>query len=213
MTREQWVAICRQEHVNPATVEPCWFHPNRPNNQTGYCECSVDGHREYVHIFAYRLFKGEYPTGFHIDHTCNPRDGTKTNRSCCNPAHLEAVTPRQNVGRAEPAQRTHCPNGHAYTPENTKVVSKQCGKYFKVMRECVLCRKGWMQKINQKRREDPAYKEKHRGYVRAYKARNKEKVAGINREAQRRYNQRKKNELAALRALVAQNGLQLPPPA
>jgi hypothetical protein len=58
-----------------------------------------------------------------LDHLCR-------NRCCVNPAHLEPVTRKVNLGRsplvgrgAGTAQtaKTHCPQGHEYTPENTRI--------------------------------------------------------------------------------------------
>ena len=64
-----------------------------------------------AHRWAYELVIGPVPDGLELDHLCvNPR--------CVNPAHLEPVTPTENVRRAT-ERRTHCKNGHPYTPENT----------------------------------------------------------------------------------------------
>lgn len=71
----------------------------------------------YVHRWSYEHHVGPIPPGLQIDHLCR-------NRTCVNPEHLEAVTPRENVLRsASPvainAAKTHCNHGHPLTPENT----------------------------------------------------------------------------------------------
>lgn len=62
-------------------------------NDSGY-GAIWDGTRlVYAHRLAYELLVGPIPSGMTIDHTC-------ANRLCVNPAHLEAVTIRENIRRA-----------------------------------------------------------------------------------------------------------------
>ena len=42
-----------------------------------------------THIYAYTLLVGPVPEGLELDHICR-------RRHCCNPAHLEPVTRREN---------------------------------------------------------------------------------------------------------------------
>ena len=73
-----------------------------------------------AHRWAYLNFICPIPDGLEIDHKCK-------NTLCVNPDHLEAVTHGENVRRGSAwhkiadAQRlkTHCKNGHEFTPENT----------------------------------------------------------------------------------------------
>lgn len=70
----------------------------------------------YAHRYAYEHYVGPIPEGMHLDHLCR-------NRKCCNPEHLEPVTPRENVLRgvapaAEHAKKTRCPAGHKYEGDN-----------------------------------------------------------------------------------------------
>jgi hypothetical protein len=66
---------------------------------------------------AFILSGGYIPEGYDVDHAvCD-------NPPCCNPAHLKAETHRYNVQRGRVGEtnrtKTHCPQGHEYTPENT----------------------------------------------------------------------------------------------
>jgi len=58
----------------------------------------------YAHRASYECFKGSIPTGLQIDHLCR-------NRGCINPAHLEAVTSRENTMRG-------LVNGHRWSYGN-----------------------------------------------------------------------------------------------
>lgn len=101
--------------------------------RNGYGDFGVGGRKvERSHRVAYKLVKGPIPEGLQIDHLCR-------NRRCCNPEHLEAVSPAENTRRGyaglhkriEQLAKTHCPQGHEYTPENTYVWN---GK-----RNCKIC--------------------------------------------------------------------------
>lgn len=77
--------------------DECWlWKPPKSRTGAGYGVFGrrVDGKAtgSPAHRLAYELTKGEIPAGLHIDHLCNTR-------LCCNPAHLEAVTPRENTLR------------------------------------------------------------------------------------------------------------------
>ena len=80
--------------------------------------------KHIAHRLSYEAFKGAIPKGLELDHLCRVP-------CCVNPWHLEAVTHQENMSRGAFAKRTHCPQGHPYTPENTY---RYNGK--RVCREC-----------------------------------------------------------------------------
>lgn len=104
----------------------------------------------YVHRVAYEIFVGPLVPGLTIDHLCR-------NRSCCNPAHLEQVTQRENILRGNgicaryargeiPKKATAteserwrrfvtCKRGHPWQTETT-YTSPSTGK-----RTCRLCQR------------------------------------------------------------------------
>lgn len=106
------------EKVQPAAAHQCWIWIGG-KNAAGYGKF-WSGEQRLVqsHRWAYEFFRAEIPEGLHLDHLCRVP-------SCVNPWHLEPVTNRENglrgLGGSRQRARTHCPSGHEYTPENTKV--------------------------------------------------------------------------------------------
>ena len=72
------------------------------------------------HVIAYELRYGTLLSGLELDHLCR-------NHSCWNPEHMEPVTHIENIRRGNAgvywSNKTHCPKGHEYNLENTRVVN------------------------------------------------------------------------------------------
>lgn len=69
----------------------CWLW-KKTILQSGYGQVYWDGRRQYAHRVSYMVYKGPIPDGLTIDHLCRVR-------KCVNPAHLEAVSNRENIVR------------------------------------------------------------------------------------------------------------------
>lgn len=67
-----------------------------------------------AHRVAYVLQVGPIPAGMTVDHVCRVRP-------CCNPRHLRLLPNLANASDNGNARKTHCPRGHEYTAENTRL--------------------------------------------------------------------------------------------
>jgi len=93
--------------------DSCWVW-TAANNGRGYGQFTLNDKKILAHRFSYMLYKGKIPEGYHIDHLCKYPP-------CVNPDYLEAVTQKENMNRIERIEKTHCPQGHEYSEENTYV--------------------------------------------------------------------------------------------
>jgi hypothetical protein len=94
---------CCWEDRGHATQCRIWRGFIKPN---GYAQTTHLRKNWGVHRLIYTAAFGPIPDGLQIDHLCGVR-------SCCNPAHLEAVTPKENAQRANAYERREfCRRGH-----------------------------------------------------------------------------------------------------
>lgn len=115
-------------YIQPKPNSGCWIWTGKCS-VGGYGQMKIARKWVYIHIYNYRTMHGEISERLELDHLCRVRP-------CVNPWHLEAVTHTENVRRGlgnRKNERTHCPRGHEYTLENTKL------KRNRTSRECKTC--------------------------------------------------------------------------
>ena len=108
----------------------CWEWVGGMNTGNGYGQIWNGQRKVLAHRYSYERVNGQVPKELELDHLCK-------NTLCVNPEHLEAVTRRVNMQRADSPNRvkTHCIRGHEFTEENT--VFYTTGGYDK--RNCKTC--------------------------------------------------------------------------
>lgn len=110
----------------------CWAWVAYRNAEGYGVVMTPEGKAVHAHRVMYEEFVGPIPDEFEIDHLCRVRE-------CVNPAHLEAVTKRENVLRGEGvgakcARRTACKHDHPYVDGSYRMRGNA--------RICILCSDG-----------------------------------------------------------------------
>lgn len=117
--------------IEPEPMSGCWLW-TAADNGIGYGVVQWRGRVRAAHIVVYEALVGPVPVGLELDHLCR-------NPSCVSPWHLEPVTHSENVRRgtagptraAQQRAKTHCPQGHEYSPENTYSYTGRAGRHCK----------------------------------------------------------------------------------
>jgi hypothetical protein len=111
-------------------TDSCWLWTGSIRGK-GYGQTlRSNGSRSYAHRFSYELVNGPIPEGLCVDHICRVR-------LCVNPAHLQAVTLKENLLRgisrsAANARKTLCVRGHPLSGPTMRITPRGT-------RECVIC--------------------------------------------------------------------------
>lgn len=151
LIRNGWRPLAFWARIDLSNPHGCWpWLRGRDGN--GYGHVGIQKKVYLCHRLAYELLVGPIPAGLVIDHICE-------NKPCCNPYHMEPVTRGENRRRAPisgvaavHAGKTHCANGHEFSPENTKMYARPGKPPY---RNCLACRSesGRRQYLRRKARE------------------------------------------------------------
>ena len=96
----------------------CWIWTGTVLNN-GYGQVKLRTRKHLTHRFFYEHIVGPIPDGMYLDHLCREK-------RCVNPAHLEPVTPQENVVRGlasyEIRRLCHSRRHDITDPANVKII-------------------------------------------------------------------------------------------
>jgi hypothetical protein len=135
MTRAQALKRWRRDKLSPHVrfdrfvrklANGCWKWiggASGSDRRGPYGHFWLNGKTVIAHKYSYERHRGPVPKGKQLDHIkCNFR-------LCVNPWHVEPSTARSNTLRSNSVSslnlaKTHCLNGHPFSPENTYLTDK-----------------------------------------------------------------------------------------
>lgn len=150
-TNEEWRAVVgfegRYEVSDQGRVRTVLTDGFRPrkfgHSTTGRAQVSLGrGVTANVHVIVAAAFIGPRPEGMHV---CHSNGDHLDNRA----ANLRYDTPSGNErdkrlhGTSHEANKTHCPSGHAYNDENTRICPDGS-------RKCRACHREWERQRRQR---------------------------------------------------------------
>lgn len=96
--RAKWLCTAWTGYCVDGVPSPCWIWTGSLINGYG----QVGGHTKanYAHVYFYTELKGPVPLERQLDHLCRVR-------RCCNPDHLDPVTPHENSLRGSATKITN----------------------------------------------------------------------------------------------------------
>lgn len=146
-------------------TESCWIWDGSLFHD-GYGLFKYSGKNKRAHRVAWFLENGEIPANLFVCHTCD-------NLRCVRPDHLFIGSVSDNkrdcVNKKRDAQskKTHCPKGHEYSQENTRI--------YNGCRICGICVKAKSLRQSRERRE--TCPDEVRAYHREYNKMRREQEA------------------------------------